>query len=82
MHPSQEQRATPRKWLGAEYTSKTCGRCGEIHARRGAEAAKCLHVPRVAHRLIEIGNGAWGIYLKHAVRRVGAYPLRGNGMQD
>lgn len=60
--------------VAEEFTSKTCGRCGTIHAKLGGSKVFCC--PQCAcSRLDGDWNGARNIYLKNAERRVGAYPL-------
>jgi len=45
-----------------EYTSKTCTRCGHIHAKLGG--AKKFKCPKCGHTLPRDFNGAFGIMLK------------------
>jgi putative transposase len=45
-----------------EYTSKTCTRCGHIHAKLGG--SKKFKCPKCRHKLPRDFNGAFGILLK------------------
>jgi putative transposase len=45
-----------------EFTSKTCTRCGHVHARLGG--SKVFHCPSCGFMLSRDWNGAFGIFLK------------------
>jgi len=52
-----------------EYISKTCTRCGHIHAKLGG--SKKFKCPGVDTDLLEIGTALWAFSLKHCEILVG-----------